>query len=231
MSEELLDAYTQMEEALQSAALHEDFIGQFYTMTSGTSAVVMIAVILYIILDFLRLRQPLLCGYSRTEVYLAKLAGSVVFAVVYLAIMQLVIVFLGVCFYGSVLDGPAIVRQLQILLMQCLGMLPYIAVYCATAFCFGNAWAFLASSLIFTVPAAIPLVLSIRAMQPSSMLFSAIPSFIGVSGMLEYQGFDQMLVNPSLWTGPMLGTAAAISLGVVVAATALGLRVFQNKDM
>jgi len=223
----------QVDEMLTSLRSGDNFILSFYRASSGQFAVVMILVILFIYAEFRNrtLQNTLLCGYSRKQVYFSKLITGYVGGCVYFIICIATVCLLGFGFYRMPLGGEILCTAFQLLLSQCVILVEFVAVYTATAFIFGNGWAFLGSTLVFTLLPGIPLISAL--LQGKNQFFSAayMPSFISANGVGGFITTDMMLAMPKLWTPALVISALTVLVVLTAGSTVLGVRAFQKKRL
>lgn len=223
----------QVDEMLTSLRSGDNFILSFYRASSGQFAVVMILVILFIYAEFRNrtLQNTLLCGYSRKQVYFSKLITGYVGGCVYFAVSITAVCLLGLVFYRMPLNGEILSTALNLLLSQCVILAEFVAVYTASAFFFGNGWAFLGSTLVFILLPSVPLTVAL--LQGKDQLFVAgyIPSFVSINGVGGFITLDMMLAMPKLWTPSLVFSALVVLVVLTVGSTVLGVRAFQKKKL
>jgi len=223
----------QVDEILTDLQSGENFILAFYRSSSGQFSVAMIFVILFIYADFRSrtLQNTLLCGYSRKQVYFSKLIAGYVGGCVYFVVCMATVCILGFGFYRMPLTGGILSTALHLLLSQCVILAEFVAVYTATAFFFGNGWAFLGSTLVFILLPSIPL--TVAMLQGKDQFFSAayMPSFISINGVGGFITTDMMLATPKLWTPSLVLSALAVLVVLTAGSTILGVQAFQKKKL
>lgn len=223
----------QADELLASIREGDNFIQAFYTASSGQSAVVMIFVTIFIFADFLNgtLQNTLLCGYSRTRVYLAKLLCGFMGGCLFYALNMLLLIILGVGFYHMRLSGEVMYYAVQVLLSQCIALSEYVAVFTAFAFCFGNGWAFLGSTLFFILLPSIPLVLAMAGSRDHTMAAAFLPSFVSVNGVGGFITLEQMVSMPQQWSAGLVVSALLVLAAVTGLSTIWGIWAFGRKQL
>lgn len=235
--DEMLDSWgeelDQANEILVALHGEANFIQQFYATSSGQNVIALIVVTVFIFLEFTggTLRNVLLCGYSRTRVYLAKLGAGIVGSWVFLAMAMAVVLWLGCGFYGMVLGGEALYSALLTFLGQCAMAVELVCVFTAFAFAMGNGWALLASTAFFTVLQGGPILAAYMGGRDEAFLTTVVPTLVSLVGFGRFVSMDQMLAAPQLWTGGFLAVSALVWVVLCVSSTLVGLRVFHRRQL
>lgn len=228
------EAIQQADIFLEAARSGGSFSSAFFSTSNGQIAVCMTLVMIFVLSDFATgaVSASLLAGYSRGQLYRAKLLACVLGCCAYTAIAGAGVYVLGALFYGMPLTAQGIQSALLICLAQCLMSVLCTAIFVAAAYVFGNGFAVLASILFLCLLPGAQLLFSLSVGSPLTFAAAHLPSLVAAMG--EDGGFmtlEQMVALPQLWTAGFL-LKAALSLVILTAAsTAVGQFAFRRKRL
>lgn len=222
----------QLNDTLQQMRGGDNFVRQFYSSVNGLFVVVVIFAIAFIISDFMSgtLRATLLCGYTRSQVYVAKLAACITGGAVFLVLNLVLLTFVGTAFYGMELSGRFLYQSLCVVLGQCVVMVGFAAVSAAFSFLLGNGWAYLYTMLFFCLT-GVPIIVAVARGQAYSYAATFLPSLISVSGIEKFVTLEQMLSMPEAWSARFVLPALATVAALTALSTVFGIKALGRKQL
>lgn len=209
----------------------DNFIEQFHLNSSGQFAAVLIIGILLGFTRYYRgaVKNTLLCGYSRRQIYIAKLASLYLAGCLFLLISMVVVALLGVLFYDMQMNGKILASTLLTLFGQCVVLLEYLAVFTALAFSSGIGWTILGTLLTFTLLPGLGFLLDLVFHSGNSFFYSIMPTMI-FTGNTLLPALYQLLALPAAWSPGLIAGSLTITLLVSAVSTTWGLWRFGRKQ-
>lgn len=227
----LPDELSEIDAMMEEMRGSENFIEYFHANSSGQFAMVVMIGMIYILYGFRSgaIKNTLLCGYSRRQLYVAKIVGVFLTGCVFLMISMIMVALIGMWRFGMPLNGAILLQALEMLLGQCVALLQYVVVTAAFACALGNGWAVLGVIATFSLLPLLGSFLDTVMLAGRNFFFMLVPTFVS-TGSIGPMTMYQWLARPYLWTpGTVLG-ALVIGLVICAGATAWGLRVFERKQ-
>lgn len=210
-----------------------NFIAAFNSSGVEHYLVSLVFITIFILSDFgsRTLQNTLLCGYSRRQLYCAKLISAYVGGCIFCAVAMVNAAFLGLAFYHMPLNSEILSSMVYLTLGQCVVMMEFVAVYTCFALAFGNGWSILASVGVFTLLPGIPILLELIRGSARPLVAAHLPSVLSLGGIGGFVTLDMMLALPEQWTLGFVISALATLAVITAASTALGLRLFNRKQL